>query len=117
MAFNRFRYTNRSPKMGLPPMMGFLPNKHQGHITAFLAEFVGTFLFLLFAFAIAEVANRALVVETNANVQPPELTRIFFIATGFGCSVAVNVWLFYRVSGGMFNPAVSAAICRELMES
>jgi aquaporin rerated protein, other eukaryote len=106
---NRFRFTNR------PPMMGFLPNKHQGHLTAFLAEFAGTFLFLLFAFAIAEVANRALVVEADAAVQPPELTRIFFIAVGFGCSVAINVWLFYRVSGGMFNPAVSAVPCRRSM--
>ena len=35
------------------------------------------------------------------------ILNILFIALGFACSLAINVWLFYRVSGGMFNPAVS----------
>jgi aquaporin rerated protein, other eukaryote len=87
----------------IPPVMGFIPDKHHGHVTAFLAEFCGTFLFLYFAFGIASVANAA----AASAVGGLDVMRIFYIATGFGMSVAVNVWLFYRVSGGMLNPAVS----------
>jgi aquaporin rerated protein, other eukaryote len=85
--------------------MGFIPDKHHGHVTAFLAEFCGTFLFLYFAFGIGSAAYSAAPdAEGGLNVM-----RIFYIAMGFGMSVAVNVWLFYRVSGGMLNPAVSLA--------
>jgi aquaporin rerated protein, other eukaryote len=108
------------------PAMGFLPSKHKGHLTAFFAELAGTFLFLLFSFAIAQVANTPVPTGDDDTLPTalPSVDKIFFIATGFGCSVAVNVWLFYRVSGGMFNPAVSqlhspclaatAKICRSL---
>lgn len=85
-------------------VMGFLPDAHRNHTIAFLAELAGTFLFLFFAFAIAQVAHTPPPDDPNAL---PNLLVIFFIALGFGSSVAVNVWLFYRVSGGMFNPAVS----------
>jgi hypothetical protein len=30
-----------------------------------------------------------------------------YIALSFGFSLAVNAWIFFRVSGGLFNPAVS----------
>ncbi|KAJ9004918.1 Aquaporin-1, variant 2 [Exophiala dermatitidis] len=86
-------------------MMGFLPEVHRNNLTAFISELAGTFLFLFFAFAIAQVAHTPPPDDPSA---PPNILVIFFIALGFGCSVAVNVWLFYRVSGGMFNPAVSA---------
>lgn len=83
--------------------MTALPEKSRNHLTAFLSELAGTFLFLLFAFAIAQTA---LTPPTPAD-DLPNLMKIFFISLGFGCSLTVNVWLFYRVSGGMFNPAVS----------
>lgn len=91
------------------PVMGYIPNKHRGHLTAFLAELAGTFLFLFFSFGIAQVANTpAPSGDDNTSATAlPSVAKIFFIASGFGCSVAINVWLFYRVSGGMFNPAVS----------
>jgi glycerol uptake facilitator-like aquaporin len=85
-------------------VMGFLPDNHRNNITAFISELAGTFLFLFFSFAIAQVAHTPPPNDPNAT---PNLLVIFFIALGFGCSVAVNVWLFYRISGGMFNPAVS----------
>lgn len=31
-----------------------------------------------------------------------------FIALSFGFSLAVNAWVFFRISGGLFNPAVSS---------
>lgn len=35
------------------------------------------------------------------------LTNRLYIALSFGFSLAVNAWIFFRVSGGLFNPAVS----------
>lgn len=84
-------------------VMGFLPDVHRNNLTAFISELAGTFMFLFFAFAIAQVA---LTPPPTGADSPPNLLVIFYIALGFGCSVAINVWLFYRVSGGMFNPAV-----------
>jgi aquaporin rerated protein, other eukaryote len=93
------------PEPGPPTVtMGFLGDIPRNHSVAFLAEFVGTFLFLFFSFSIAQVA---LTPPPTGNTGPPNILVIFFIALGFGCSVTINVWLFYRVSGGMFNPAVS----------
>lgn len=83
------------------------PDGIRGHIIAMLAEFVGTTAFLFFGFAAAQIAN-----EKNDTLSPerstsPSLLQIAYIATTFGISLAVNVWVFYRVSGGMFNPAAS----------
>ncbi|KAF2104028.1 aquaporin-like protein, partial [Rhizodiscina lignyota] len=33
------------------------------------------------------------------------------IALAFGFSLAVNVWAFFRISGGLFNPAVTLGMC------
>lgn len=86
-------------------VMGFLPDTHRVHVTAFISELAGTFLFLFYALSIVQVAHTP-PPEADGDVSP-DVTKILFIALGFGCSVAINVWLFYRVSGGMFNPAVS----------
>merc|ERR1711939_699539 len=88
--------------------MGFLPDTPRNHTTAFMSELAGTFMFLFFAFAIAQVANTP---PPTSPSSAPNILAIFFIALGFGCSVAVNVWLYYRVSGGMFNPAVTLTLC------
>jgi len=87
--------------------MGFLPDTPRNHTTAFMSELAGTFMFLFFAFAIAQVANTP---PPSGHGSAPDILTILFIALGFGCSVAVNVWLFYRVSGGMFNPAVTLTL-------
>merc|ERR1712230_264990 len=71
-------------------VMGFLPEVHRNNLTAFIAELAGTFLFLFFAFAIAQVAHTPPPTDANA---APDLLVVFFIALGFGCSVAINVWL------------------------
>lgn len=63
-------------------------------------EFVGTFLFLFFAFAATQVANNIL------GDDPVDIQTLMYIAFAFGFSLAVNVWIFFRISGGLFNPAV-----------
>jgi aquaporin rerated protein, other eukaryote len=89
------RYTEAS--------MGFFTATRRNHLVAFIAEFIGTFLFLFFSFSIAQVALSSVTATDNPR---PNVLNILYIALGFGCSLAINVWLFYRVSGGMFNPAV-----------
>ena len=59
------------------------------------------------------------------NGQSSSQTNIF-TALLYGLSLLVNVWAFYRISGGLFNPAVSLSIpmrkikteqsCRSLLE-
>lgn len=68
-------------------------------------EFCGTFMFLLMAFIGTQAA-----IENNSPGNPDAPLfpfSLMYIAASFGTAVAVNVWVFYRITGGMFNPAVS----------
>jgi len=68
-----------------------------------MAEFAGTFMFLFFALGGTNVVNTPETGESLA-ANPAKIT---FIALCFGFSLAVNAWVFFRISGGLFNPAVS----------
>ena len=72
----------------------------RGHLIAMLSEFIGTTMFLWFAFAGTQAASL---------LSPGAMTveRLLFICFSFGISLLVVVWANYRVSGGLFNPAVS----------
>lgn len=75
-----------------------------------MGEFVGTFLFLFFAFAGTQVANTAAAgasTEGGELAQVPNVSVLMYISLAFGFSLAVNAWVFFRISGGLFNPAVS----------
>ena len=93
------------------PLLGFLPLSIKNHFVAMMAEFTGTFLFLLFALGGTNVVNAAPV-----DAQPADLAanpaKILFISLCFGMSLAVNAWVFFRISGGLFNPAVCFALSR-----
>ncbi|KAI4203993.1 MAG: hypothetical protein LQ348_001325 [Seirophora lacunosa] len=69
-------------------------------------EFAGTFLFLFFAFSGAQVANTK--VPDAAISSAPDPASLLYISLSFGFSLAVNAWVFFRISGGLFNPAVGA---------
>lgn len=71
-------------------------------------EFVGTTTFLTLAFggvqaSAAEDGSVGATVSTGVN-------RIMYIALCFGFSLLVSAWLFFRVTGGLFNPNVSTAL-------
>ncbi|KAJ6781030.1 hypothetical protein PWT90_04770 [Aphanocladium album] len=95
------------------PFVGFLPNKFRNHFIATIGEFTGTFLFLFCAFASTEVANaaRAAGKDDDAIADYPDTGNLTYIALAFGFSLAVNAWIFFRISGGLFNPAVTLALC------
>lgn len=79
---------------------------------AFLGEFVGTFMFLFIAFSGTSVANASAPPtspDDHSITQVPNTSVLLYIALSFGFSLAVNVWAFFRISGGLFNPAVSGS--------
>lgn len=88
------------------PGTGWLPIAAKNHVIGMLGEFVGTFLFLFFAFAATQVANMAAADNPLGNAGP-DVIVLLYISLAFGFSLAVTAWVFFRISGGLFNPAVS----------
>lgn len=83
------------------------PPSARGHIVAVLGEFAGTTFFLFFAFAGTQVAN----ISSNTNVGTTVITtttektpqQLLYISLAFGFSLAVNAWVYFRISGGLFS--------------
>ncbi|KAI6793700.1 aquaporin-like protein [Hortaea werneckii] len=95
------------------PFLGFLGNPRNTenqsailkHFVAATGEFVGTFLFLFFAFLGHQMA-----VDTAPNTGPGNVLSnqtVIYIAMSYGLSLLVTAWTMYRISGGLFNPAVT----------
>ncbi|KAF2857035.1 aquaporin-like protein [Plenodomus tracheiphilus IPT5] len=99
-------YTADPKRHGETRLPGFewLPNRARHLFIACLGEFVGTFLFLFFAFTATQVANNLL------GDRSMDIESLMYISLAFGFSLAVNVWIFFRISGGLFNPAVTVAM-------
>lgn len=76
-------------------------HKLRGHLLAMFSEFIGTIMFLWFAFAGTQVA------ATTTQDAATNTTGLVYISLSFGLSLMVSVWAHYRISGGLFNPAVS----------
>ncbi|CAI6339864.1 unnamed protein product [Periconia digitata] len=99
--------------MRLPWTM-WMNSTAKNHFVAFIGEFVGTTMFLFFAFSGTQVANiRSESSSTNTTTGAdtgfsPQVLQ--YIALVFGFSLMVNVWIFFRISGGLFNPAVTFAM-------
>lgn len=94
---------------GLPMLSN--PSTLTNNIVAGLGEFVGTFLFLFLAFAGTQIANTPAPTAPAGSAFPlPNTSNLMFISVVFGFSLMANVWAFYRVCGGLFNPAVALAL-------
>lgn len=89
----------------------FWPNE----VIAAGAEFIGTFMFLFFAFGGTQVSH-TMTSDAPAAGQSPDSSTLLYIALSFGFSLMVNVWVFFRVSGGLFNPAVGTSSLFTLYE-
>lgn len=94
------------------PFLKHVPDHLRNHFIAMCGEYVGTVLFLYFALSGTQVANSIpsaggqTVEQVGAN-----LPQLQYIALCFGFSLAVNAWVFFRISGGLFNPAVTFGMC------
>ncbi|OJK01248.1 hypothetical protein ASPACDRAFT_1854643 [Aspergillus aculeatus ATCC 16872] len=78
----------------------------KNHLLAASSEFVGTVLFLWFAFAGTQVA--AATSASDGDTITPQ--RLLYISLSFGMSLLVVAWAFYRISGGLYNPAVTLGL-------
>lgn len=94
-----------APTRNQLPML-HLADTARNNLVAGVGEFVGTFLFLFFSFAGTQVANT----PKPADGALPNTSNLLYSALCFGFSLMVNVWAFYRVTGGLFNPAVCSII-------
>lgn len=90
-----------SPQKSQLPMLN-LPDSLRNNLIAVVGEFVGTFLFLFFSFAGTQISNTPKP-PAGAN---PNTSNLLYASLSFGFSLVVNVWAFYRVTGGLFNPSV-----------
>lgn len=63
-------------------------------------------MFLLLSFIGAQTAIVNNIVTENQPDAPLAPYSLMYIAASFGTALTINVWIFYRVTGGMFNPAV-----------
>jgi aquaporin related protein len=70
-------------------------------------EFVGTTFFLLLGLGGIQATAMA---AATSGINPSPIERIMFISTCMGLSLLVAAWLFFRVTGGLFNPNVSLAL-------
>lgn len=92
-----------------------MPAGIRNEIAAGVGEFVGTFMFFLAPFVAVQVAtDTSYVVPATSTDTPtpvlvpqsPQNLTLLYISFAFGISLVVNAWIFFRVSGSMFNPAV-----------
>lgn len=102
----RDSHYSSSRMSGIPPPQ---PKRRistlQGHLVAASGEFVGTFMFLYFSFACQlMLVNQA--GERSLSNGGASSQQNIFTALVYGFSLLVNVWAFFRISGGLFNPAV-----------
>ncbi|KAK0388599.1 hypothetical protein NLU13_4842 [Sarocladium strictum] len=74
--------------------------------TVVLGEFCGTFLFLLLSYLGTQIAFDT----TGFPDVPLQPIALIYVALSFGSALTVTVWIFYRITGGMFNPAITLAL-------
>ncbi|KAL2827972.1 aquaporin-like protein [Aspergillus cavernicola] len=43
--------------------------------------------------------------------QPPDFNALLYSSLSFGFSLIVNIWAFFGITGGLFNPAVTLGLC------
>lgn len=76
-------------------------------MTAALLEFIGTAFFMLLGLGGIQAATA----ENLTSVRPASnIQQVLYISTCMGFSLLVSAWLFFRITGGLFNPNVSLAL-------
>lgn len=107
----RHRHGTDSTIINRLPFLYYLPRGFRAHFVAMCGEFAGTFLFLFFAFSGTQVANTQPPSQIPTTPSAANPAQLLYISLCFGFSLAVNAWVFFRISGGLFNPAVTLGLC------
>ncbi|POS75800.1 aquaporin rerated protein, other eukaryote [Diaporthe helianthi] len=79
------------------------------HIVAASSEFLGTFFFLWLGYGGQLMALTQAATPAGRSGGASSQT-VVFISLIYSFSLLVNAWAFYRISGGLFNPAVSLGL-------
>ncbi|KAG6872940.1 hypothetical protein C0992_009247, partial [Termitomyces sp. T32_za158] len=74
---------------------------------AAILEFIGTTFFLLFGLGGIQAATGEKLASTGAT---SDVEQVLYISLCMGFSLLVSAWLFFRITGGLFNPEVSLAL-------
>lgn len=102
------QYSGSSNTMSNPP-----PKPRPGLFATFgddlqaaFLEFIGTTCFLGMAFGgVQAVSYQGATSEVSS-----QISKVLYISFCFGFSLIASAWLFYRVTGGLFNPNISLAL-------
>ncbi|PPQ95456.1 hypothetical protein CVT26_008475 [Gymnopilus dilepis] len=70
-------------------------------------EFVGTVCFLLFGLGGIQAATAE---STGSEQHASTVAQVLYISTSMGLSLLISAWLFYRATGGLFNPNVTLSL-------
>jgi aquaporin related protein len=76
-------------------------------LAAALLEFIGTAFFLLLGLGGIQAATAE---DLSSNRPASNIQQVLYISTSMGFSLLVSAWLFFRITGGLFNPNVSLAL-------
>lgn len=86
----------------------------RNHFVAMSGEFAGTTLFLFFAFSGTQVALFSNDGTSLSEVgQQSDPSMLLYISLCFGFSLAVNAWVFFRISGGLFSESNFSKLFRQ----
>lgn len=104
----------------LPIVDRLVPGWAYNATIAVLGEFLGTTFFLFFALAGTQVANTHLTPSAVFLSSPAassaktasiaSTASLLYAALAVGFSLAVNAWVFFRVTSALFNPAITFAM-------
>lgn len=76
-------------------------------LQAALLEFVGTTFFLLLGLGGIQATTSE---AASPGGSSSTIEHVMYISTCMGLSLLVSAWLFFRITGGLFNPNVSLAL-------
>jgi aquaporin rerated protein, other eukaryote len=71
-----------------------------------VVEFIGTIVFLLLGLGGIQVAKGDPTTDSGGSA----IEQVLYISTSMGLSLLVSAWLFFRVTGGPFNPNITLAL-------
>lgn len=77
---------------------------------AMLGEFVGTTMFIFLGLGCVKTSQNSQTFTQSQTATTLSNQTILFISIGMGLSLLVTAWTFFRITGGLFNPAVTLAL-------
>lgn len=77
---------------------------------AFLGEFCGTTMFIFLGLGSIKTSVNSQTFAQSQTLAVLSNQTTLYISVGMGLSLLITAWVFYRITGGLFNPAVTLAL-------